>query len=84
MSESFNFTKDAQKFFKDKIHSLSNAISHESDPTKIRNLELQLHYAQEDWKKYSDLHEKINQLFNDKQKNPVNYIQYCKSHFWLL
>ena len=74
MSESFDFTKDAQKFFKDKIHSLSNAISHEDDLTKIKNLKLQLKYAQEDWKKYSNLHEKINQSSDHIQKNPVNNI----------
>ncbi len=84
MSESFDFTKDAQRFFKDKIHSLSNAISHESDPSKIESLKLQLKFAQEDWKKYSELHEKINQLRNDQQNNSGKEIQYCKSHFWLL
>ena len=84
MSEYFNFTKDAQKFFKDKIHSLSNAISHEDDPSKIENLKIQLKYAQEDWKKYSELHKKINHQHNEPQNNSEKDILYCKSHFWLL
>ena len=55
MNESLDFGKEAQKFFKDKIHALNNAISHESDPEKIRELESLLKYAEDDWKKYTDL-----------------------------
>ena len=39
MTQAYDFCKAAQKFFKDKIHSLSNAIAHEQDPQKIQKLE---------------------------------------------
>lgn len=86
MNESFDFAKDAQKFFKDKIHSLSNAIAHENDSNKIAKLKLQLVYAEEDWKKYSELYKKMNQQIMEKQvqNSSKNDVQYCKTHFWLL
>ncbi len=55
MTQAYDFCKAAQKFFKDKIHSLSNAIAHEQDPEKIQKLELLLTEAQKDWKKYTKL-----------------------------
>ncbi len=86
MNEYFDFTKDVQKFFKDKIHALGNAIAHEADPAKISKLELQLSYAEADWKKYTNLRQKmISSDFEKPDENGSrNDIQYCKKHFWLL
>ena len=67
MSEYYDFPKDAQRFFKDKIHALSNAISHESEPEKLTKLKLELAYAEDDWKRYTELREKINSLSIPKQ-----------------
>ena len=53
-----DYCKEAQKFFKDKIHSLSNAIAHEQDPIKIEKLESMLTEAQKDWEKYTKLLER--------------------------
>ncbi len=55
MSQAYEFCKEAQKFFKDKIHSLTNAIAHEQDPETIQKLESMLTEAQKDWEKYSKL-----------------------------
>lgn len=87
MNESFDFTNDAQKFFKDKIHALSNAISHEDEPAKISKLKIQLSYAEADWKRYTELHQKIihSNLESNKLDNDSDSLnQYCKTHFWLL
>lgn len=83
MSEYSDFPKDAQRFFKDKIHALSNAISHESESEKITKLKLELAYAEADWKRYTELREKISSLSIPKQE-PNKDIKYCKKHFWLL
>ena len=83
MSEYSDFPKDAQRFFKDKIHALSNAISHESEPEKMTKLKLELAYAEADWKRYTELREKINSISASKQA-PKKDITYCKKHFWLL
>ena len=83
MSEYSDFPKDAQRFFKDKIHALSNAISHESEPEKLTKLKLELAYAEADWKRYTELREKINSLSIPKRE-PKKDITYCKKHFWLL
>ena len=82
MSEYSDFPKDAQRFFKDKIHALSNAISHESEPEKLTKLKLELAYAEADWKRYTELREKIDSL--STKKEPKKDITYCKKHFWLL
>lgn len=89
MNESLNFGKEAQKFFKDKIHALNNAISHESDPEKIHKFELLLRYAEDDWKKYTNLIDKQNSnnyvsKDNSSKNKPSHEIQYCKQQFWLL
>jgi hypothetical protein len=55
MTLAYDFCKEAQKFFKDKIHSLSNAIAHEQDPANIEKLESMLAEAQKDWEKYTKL-----------------------------
>lgn len=55
MSQANEFCKEAQKFFKDKIYSLSNAIAHEQNPENMQKLESMLSEAQKDWKKYSKL-----------------------------
>ena len=83
MNEYSDFPKDAQRFFKDKIHALSNAISHESEPEKITKLKLELAYAEADWKRYTELCEKINSISIPKQEQKKD-ITYCKKHFWLL
>jgi len=55
MTQAYDFCKATQKFFKDKIHSLNNAIAHEQDPEKIQKLESLLTEAQKDWEKYTKL-----------------------------
>ena len=55
MTIAYDFCKEAQKFFKDKIHSLSNGIAHEQDPDNIKKLESMLTEAQKDWEKYTKL-----------------------------
>ena len=55
MTIAYDFCKEAQKFFKDKIHSLSNAIAHEKDSANIKKLESMLAEAQKDWEKYTRL-----------------------------
>ena len=55
MSQADEFCKEAQKFFKDKIYSLSNAIALEQNPENMQKLESMLSEAQKDWKKYSKL-----------------------------
>ena len=60
MTYAHDFCKDVQKFFKDKIHSLNNAISHEQDPDTIQKLELLLIVAQKDWEKYTKLLDENN------------------------
>ena len=84
MSEFSDFPKDAQRFFKDKIHALSNAISHESDSSNLAKLKLELAYAEADWKRYTELREQVisnsEKLVEDSEKG----IKYCKKHFWLL
>jgi hypothetical protein len=84
MNESFDFIKDAQDFFKDKIHALSNAIAHETDSAKISKLKSQLRYAENDWKKYTELYEKRNDSDFEQPARNIADIQYCKKHFWLL
>lgn len=86
MNEFFDFTKDAQKFFKDKIHALNNAISHENDPEKISKLKVQLRYAQKDWEKYLELQKTLLDSRKEKSAytNSGKIILYCKNHFWLL
>lgn len=86
MNESFDFVKDAEKFFKDKIHALNNAISHEDNSENISKLKFQLNHAELDWKKYSELRQKMFKINEEKRSNANSgkVIQYCKNHFWLL
>ena len=88
MNNSLDLYKEAQKFFKDKIHALNNAISHESDPDKIQKLESLLRYAEDDWKKYTSLinERDSNDLLKEEisKSNSLHDIQYCKQQFWLL
>ena len=72
MNEYFDFMRDAQKFFKDKIHALNNAIAHEDNPANISKLKFQLSHAELDWKKYSELRQK---LFQTNQENPESCLQ---------
>ena len=86
MNESFDFMKDAQNFFKDKIHAINNAIAHEDNPTNISKLKFQLSHAESDWKKYSELRQKlfVTNQENQSRDNSGKVVQYCKNHFWLL
>ena len=63
MSQANEFCKEAQKFFKDKIHSLNNAIAHEQDTDTIQKLESMLSEAQKDWEKYSKLLNSWDSMF---------------------
>ena len=62
MTLSIEYCKESQKFFKDKIHAITNAISHASDPNEIHRLELLLSYAEKDWEKYTKLIDEIRNI----------------------
>jgi len=55
MTLSYQYCKESQKFFKDKIHAITNAIAHDLDQKEIKRLELLLSNAEKSWGQYTKL-----------------------------